>query len=54
MSLEVSTLNVLLSGVVGLQCWIVLQVFKLSVRIARIETKLGLRGDTTRFYRKYP
>jgi hypothetical protein len=50
-NVEVSTLNVLLAGVIGLQCWIIRSHMSLDKRLTRIETALGL---DTKIFRKTP
>ena len=45
MNLEISTLNVMIGATVALQCWIVRELIGLKVRIARIETRLGIADE---------
>jgi hypothetical protein len=53
MTLDLSTINVLLGLAIAGQCWIFKQLMSLGNRITRLEALLGIRNsDTERYWRK--
>ena len=47
MTIETSTTNLLLSAIIALQCWIVLQLFKLKAKICLIVSVCPkIKGNT--------
>lgn len=49
MHIEISTLNVLLTLAIGLQCWMARKIMSFDHRLTRIETAMGL---DTKFFKK--